>query len=101
MRSATQPTQLMEGTSQIVTRSLDPEVVDAIWAAIEEGAWIEPNATLEAAMPIFEETQRRFLPVVTLGEEGEPPQIHGALFHVDALREYNRALAATAAEEHG
>jgi CIC family chloride channel protein len=24
----------------------------------------------------------------------------GALFHVDALKAYNRALAATAAEEH-
>jgi len=25
----------------------------------------------------------------------------GALFHVDALKAYNRALADTAAEEHG
>ncbi|NNF90039.1 MAG: chloride channel protein [Boseongicola sp.] len=74
---------------------------DAVWEAIEAGVWIERNATLEAAMPIFEETRRQFLPVVTMGEEGESPQIHGALFHVDALREYNRALAATAAEEHG
>ncbi|NNL35945.1 MAG: chloride channel protein, partial [Silicimonas sp.] len=74
---------------------------DAVWEAIEAGVWIERNATLEAAMPIFEETRRQFLPVVTMGDEGESPQIHGALFHVDALREYNRALAATAAEEHG
>ncbi len=73
---------------------------DAMWEAIEAGHWVERNATLEVAMPVFEETGRRFLPVVSFGDEGAPPQIHGALFHVDALRAYNRALAATAAEEH-
>ena len=73
---------------------------DAIWEAIEGGFTIDRNATLEQAMPIFEATNRQFLAVVTLGEEGEAPQIHGALFNVDALRAYNRALAATAAEEH-
>jgi CIC family chloride channel protein len=73
---------------------------DAIWEAIEAGHWIERNATLETAMPVFEETNRQFLPVLTIGEEGEAPQIHGALFQVDALQAYNRALAATAAEEH-
>ena len=73
---------------------------DAIWEAIEAGHWIERNATLETAMPIFDETRRQFLPVVTMGKEGEAPQIHGALFQVDALRAYNRALAATASEEH-
>jgi len=73
---------------------------EAIWAAIEEGHYIEPNATLEDAMPVFEETNAAFLPVVTLGAEGEPPTVLGALFQMDALRQYNRALAATAAEEH-
>ncbi len=74
---------------------------EAMWEAIEEGVWVQPNATLETALPVFDQTTRAFLPVVTMGEEGEAPQIHGALFHVDALRAYNRALAATAAEEHG
>ena len=73
---------------------------DALWAAIEEGVWINPNATLETALPLFEKTARPFLPVLTVGNEGEPPKIHGTLFHVDALRAYNRALAATAEEEH-
>ena len=49
---------------------------------------------------MFDRISRPYLAVVTMGEEGKPPQIHGALFHVDALRAYNRALAATAAEEH-
>ncbi|MGR3512642.1 MAG: chloride channel protein [Paracoccaceae bacterium] len=80
-----------------------PDAADeaAVWTAIEEGVWVDPNATLETALPLFDKTPKPFLPVVTMGAEGEAPQIHGALFHVDALRAYNRALAATAAEEHG
>lgn len=73
---------------------------DLIWEVIEQGVYIDPNATLEDAMPMFEETNRVFIPVVALGEEGQPPTILGSLFQVDALRQYNRALAATAAEEH-
>ncbi|MCV6592976.1 MAG: chloride channel protein [Silicimonas sp.] len=73
---------------------------DALWAAIEDGIWINPNATLETALPLFDKTGRPFLPVLSVGDEGTPPRIHGALFHVDALRAYNRALAATAEEEH-
>jgi CIC family chloride channel protein len=71
-----------------------------IWALIEQGIFIDPNATLEIAMPIFERNNDIFIPVVTMGAEGEPPTILGALFQVDALKQYNRALAATAAEEH-
>nr|WP_040818573.1 chloride channel protein [Litoreibacter arenae] len=73
---------------------------DDIWAMIEQGTHIGPNATLEDAMPVFERDNPVFIPVATMGKEGEPPTILGALFQVDALREYNRALAATAAEEH-
>ena len=72
----------------------------AMWEAIEDGLWVNPNATLETALPLFDKTERAFLPVLSVGDEGEPPRIHGALFHVDALRAYNRALAATAEEEH-
>ncbi|PZX16250.1 CIC family chloride channel protein [Palleronia aestuarii] len=73
---------------------------DAVWEAIEQGHFIDGNATLDAAMPLFEKTNRMFLPVVRVGARGETPVVLGALFHVDALRAYNRALAATAAEEH-
>ncbi len=88
--------------SNVMRKPDDPTCVppDEIWAAIEDGHYIEGNATLEGAMPIFERTNRRFLAVVRMGEEGEPPEIMGALFQVDALKAYNRALAATAAEEH-
>jgi len=74
---------------------------DACWDLIEDGVYIDGNATLEAAMPMFERANHSFIPVVTLGGEDRPPELWGALFQVDALKAYNRALAATAAEEHG
>lgn len=73
---------------------------DACWELIEEGIYIDGNATLEVAMPVFERANVSFIPVVTLGGEDQPPELWGALFQVDALKAYNRALAATAAEEH-
>lgn len=70
------------------------------WALIEQGLYVDGNATLEAAMPIFEAATTPYLPVVTLGGEDHPPELWGCLFQVDALKAYNRAMAATAAEEH-
>ena len=72
---------------------------DLCWELVNEGTYIDGAATLEAAMPIFEQSGARFIPVVTLSPDA-PPELLGALFHVDALKAYNRALAATAAEEH-
>ena len=72
---------------------------DECWDLINAGTYIDGTATLEAAMPIFEQSSARFIPVVTLSADA-PPELMGALFHVDALKAYNRALAATAAEEH-
>ena len=73
---------------------------ETTWKAIETGAIIGPDATLEDALPVFETSGRTFLAVAEMGKAGEAPKIHGALFYVDALKAYNRALAATAAEEH-
>jgi CIC family chloride channel protein len=73
---------------------------DQCWEMIGEGLYIDGAATLETAIPIFEKTGAPFLPVVTLSADAAPPELLGALFHVDALNAYNRALAATAAEEH-
>ena len=71
---------------------------DACARMVEDGLFVEASATLEAAMPIFDRADVAYLPVVV--REGDDRQIVGALFHVDALKAYNRALAATAAEEH-
>ncbi|APX11827.1 chloride channel protein [Tateyamaria omphalii] len=80
----------------------DPRAADEArcWEMIGEGIYVDMGATLEAAMPIFDRTMVRFIPVVTLTGENAAPELQGALFHVDALKAYNRALAATAAEEH-
>ncbi|MGH1577638.1 chloride channel protein [Planktotalea sp.] len=70
------------------------------WEMVSDGVYVDGNATLEAAMPIFDKSSVQFIPVVTLSGEGQAPELWGALYHVDALKAYNRALAATAAEEH-
>ncbi len=66
---------------------------------IEQGIWLEPDDTLEVALPVFEREGHAFLPVLSRPREGEP-ELLGAVFYVDALSAYNRALAATAREEH-
>ncbi|WP_370804563.1 chloride channel protein [Actibacterium lipolyticum] len=73
---------------------------DACLEMMEMGVFIEPEATLETALPIFQRTGYSFLPVVAPATDEGEATLLGALFHVDALSAYNRALAATAAEEH-
>ena len=88
--------------SKIMRPTTDPRAADEerCWELVGEGVYIDGNATLEAAMPFFEQPGVQFIPVVTLSSDASPPELWGALFHVDALKAYNRALAATAAEEH-
>jgi len=73
---------------------------DRLLTLIDQGIYTDTNATLERALPIFERTGLDYVPVVKLASGDGPPALEGALFHVDALKAYNRALAATAAEEH-
>lgn len=66
---------------------------------IDQGLCIEASATLEAAMPYFDRAEVPCIPVVVRGDQDEEKPV-GVLYHIDALKAYNRALAATAAEEH-
>lgn len=66
---------------------------------IDQGLCVQASATLEAAMPYFDRDDIPCIPVVIVDEDGAEDPV-GALYHVDALKAYNRALAATAAEEH-
>jgi CIC family chloride channel protein len=84
----------------VMRKSEDGIDEDACWEMISEGIYVDGNATLEAAMPIFDKSGVDFIPVVTLSGEDQAPELWGALYQVDALKAYNRALAATAAEEH-
>ena len=84
----------------VMRKSEDGIDEDACWEMISEGIYVDGNATLEAAMLIFDKSGVDFIPVVTLSGEDQAPELWGALYQVDALKAYNRALAATAAEEH-
>ncbi len=92
----------MFSASKIMRTMTDPQAAneERCWEMVGEGTYIDASATLEAAMPMFDQSSERFIPVVSLSADAAPPELLGALFHVDALRAYNRALAATAAEEH-
>ena len=72
---------------------------DEAMALIDQGLCVNAGATLEAAMPYFDRDDIPCIPVVIVDEDGTENPV-GALYHIDALKAYNRALAATAAEEH-
>lgn len=86
-----------------VMRDLDDTrgaATEDCWSMISDGVYVDAKATLESALPVFDRLGVAFIPVVTLTGENAAPELRGSLFHVDALKAYNRALAATAAEEH-
>jgi len=65
---------------------------------IKKGLGLEVTMTLEAALPVLEASGRKYLPVVQ--KVGEETRYVGAIFLVDALKSYNRALVETSKEEH-
>ncbi len=67
---------------------------------IEQGVSLQSDDTLERAFALFENGKNEIIPIVETREEGEPPELLGALFYVDALRAFNRALSEIAREEH-
>lgn len=70
------------------------------WSLVEQGATLVPTDTLEQALPQFERRGAGpFIPVVGQTAEGEP-ELLGAVFHLDALKAYNRALVEAHREEH-
>jgi CIC family chloride channel protein len=88
--------------SKVMRRSGEPGVPEEAeaWALHEKGLWLTPQATLELAMPVFERSGAPWLPIVAPGGEAGEDRLLGVVFEIDALRAYNRALCATAAEEH-
>ena len=72
---------------------------DRIEAAVRDALFVGPSDTLERVMPMLERSGQGFVAVARLKDDG-PPDVLGVVMQVDALRVFNRALAATAAEEH-
>ncbi|WP_127110455.1 chloride channel protein [Pararhodobacter zhoushanensis] len=81
-----------EGT----TGALSPEALDSL---LSQGLSIDAESRLKPALRIFERTGALHLAVTQHGRDGAV-RVVGSLSHVDALRAYTQALAATAAEEH-
>ena len=68
---------------------------------VEQGASLGAEDTLERALPMFDQLKGAYLPVVAEGVgKDDPPELLGALYHVDALRAYNHALEEELREEH-
>ncbi|MCZ4270164.1 chloride channel protein [Rhodobacteraceae bacterium R_SAG6] len=101
------PQAYLLGTLRVgkVMRPLSASDPESAQLLMDEGIAISPTATLEAALPIFDRAGVEFIPVVDeeeLSEDtGEPKMtLIGVVHHIDALKAYNRALVAIAAEEH-
>jgi CIC family chloride channel protein len=70
-------------------------------ALIDKGIHVDIASTLETAMPVFDAHEVNYIPVIAQGA-GEAPAVYkGVLYHVDALKAYNLALASLSREEHG
>ncbi len=65
---------------------------------VDQGVFLTSDSNLEHAMPMFETGSSEIIPIIDA--DSATPEILGALFYVDALKAYNRALAETAREEH-
>lgn len=68
-------------------------------ALLREGVSLKADDTLAQALPLFDLVKRPFLPVARAKPDGGEELI-GALFHLDALKAMNRALAERQREEH-
>ena len=71
-----------------------------LFELVEQGLSLPPDATLDRAFALFDNGKIEIIPIVEPAEEEDSPELLGALFYIDALRAYNRALAKIAQEEH-
>ncbi len=71
------------------------------WDLIEQGVLLFEDDTLAKALPMFVESKGLDSIPVVKQTEGGGNTLVGALFHIDALRAYNRALVEAHEEEHG
>lgn len=93
-----------------ILRPMDSEhapALDLTQKLVASGQALTEAMRLDEALREFDRLRAAFLPIIRPPEppaEGEPtpePEIIGVVYHIDALRALNQALAETAAEEHG
>lgn len=95
-----------------IRRPLDAENApspDLVRNLLAAGQALTEGTRLDEALREFDRTGAAFLPVIRPPEPSEAeepandfpdPEIIGVVYHIDALRALNQALAETAAEEH-
>jgi CIC family chloride channel protein len=98
------PLGFMSGTLRVrrymrVRGAEDGASDTACQTLIDQGAYLDVDDTLAKALPMLDRLRGPFLPVVETDAEGRPSLI-GALYHIDALRAFNRLLEETHREEH-
>lgn len=94
VRLAAGPQEYLLATLSVASLMKDAD--DDYAELIEAGHYLDINATLDGAMPLFESSNRSVLPVVA----GGSASVLGVLHEVDALRAFNQALVEISREEH-
>ena len=74
--------------------------IQSVEKVIEAGIHLNPDDTLEDAMPIFENSHTSFIPIVELHPSKDSPSLLGVLYQTDALKKYNVELVSRVKEEH-
>ena len=104
MRIARVLTRLNLGGPARQVLASDPLLLDrghevTVFAGSPERAFVSCSQVNQ--VQVFDPTAPLSAPTtVTLAGEDAPPELWGALYQVDALKAFNRALAETAEEEH-
>ncbi|MEM8843259.1 MAG: chloride channel protein, partial [Pseudomonadota bacterium] len=66
----------------------------------QQGLSLKSSATLNTALPMFDQTREVFLPVYSSTTNADEPEFIGAIFRGDAFKAYSAALEAELREEH-
>ena len=74
--------------------------IQSVEKVIEAGIYLSPDDTLEDAMPIFENADTSFIPIVEVHPSKDSPSLLGVLYQTDALKKYNVELVSRVKEEH-
>ncbi|MEM9369627.1 MAG: chloride channel protein [Pseudomonadota bacterium] len=86
------------GLMRVGDRRVTEEICKDLHA---KGLCLQSSATLDTALPLFDQTKQFFIPVLSRENEKGDPEFLGALFRGDAFKAYSKALEASLKEEHG
>lgn len=85
------------GIIRVADRLVAPEKMQELHRM---GLSLRTNDTLDKALPLFDQTTERFLPVTAADDQAEEPEMIGVVFRGDAYEAYAQTLASELEEEH-